>query len=404
MRASFALLSAALTAILFLAWDNVVGGNVKGLAHQNGYVFTAPLLRRLGLNNNTATAQPTVPSSSSPSPSPSSTLPLNGVEDKAMWTQRLHLVHSAPHVSCPKDANLSIPFEENGKKMCPIPGLNNLLFTQVNRYYCAYRDKVKRLNLRAKVCMKYSRDWFRYGDILTINYSKPRAVPVCFGPDYPDPEKTNNIKHCEWRHVKEWYGTRAFWEARSHLSFNIGYTTFVDSWLAGNAPQEGGVVLPYLSLHVRRGDYFTHCIKLKKKKEPAWLSYSWNPKHNVISSEPYGVSCFPQNADIIAGIKRVVKRNAALRGVFISTNDEELVSVLKADKTINLPVFSLQFPGIHNATAELGLRGVDLAIIDMLLLAKGSAFILNKFSSFSATPYEIAMVEGRITNENLWWW
>eukprot|EP01061_Rhynchopus_euleeides_P020017 TRINITY_DN3275_c0_g2_i1.p1 TRINITY_DN3275_c0_g2~~TRINITY_DN3275_c0_g2_i1.p1 ORF type:complete len:427 (+),score=130.09 TRINITY_DN3275_c0_g2_i1:169-1449(+) len=321
------------------------------------------------------------------------------------WDQRLQLHGHVVHPRCP-DPKASGEYPENGVKMCPIPGLNNLLFTQTNRYYCAFRDKVKRLNLRNRVCMKYSRDWFRYSDILAVNYSNPKAVPVCFGPDYPDPEKTFNIKHCEWRHVVEWYGSPRFWEARSHISFNAGYTDYINAWLAAHAPRGSeGQVLPYLSLHVRRGDYITHCIKMRRKREPPWLSYSWKKRRNEIASnDPYGASCLPSTEQIVAGINRVVELNPHVGAVFLSSNDEALLGEIQGSGKVRLPLFRLHFNGVANATAELGLRGVDLAVIDMLLLSRGSAFIFNRFSSFSATPYEIAYVTGRVTETNIWWW
>ena len=294
---------------------------------------------------------------------------------------------------CPSRENFEIP--ENGEKMCPIPGLNNLLYTQVNRYYCAVRDK-RKLKLRDRVCMKYSKEWFRYSEILFINQSKRNAVTTCFAKEAPNPEMY--LKNCEWRHHAKFYGTPQYWETRSHISFNAGYYRFADHWISTVIGKNKN----YLSLHVRRGDYETHCIKLKKKREPAWLSYSWK-KQNDIYGEPYDASCFPSTDQIIAGIQKVISSSVVrIDAVFVSTNDHELVSNISRNGNIKIPVVRMTFNPTQQK--QLSLRDVDVAIIDMILISQGSSWILNKFSSFSATAYEMAMVTGRITGSNNWWW
>eukprot|EP01060_Flectonema_neradi_P024598 TRINITY_DN33520_c0_g1_i1.p1 TRINITY_DN33520_c0_g1~~TRINITY_DN33520_c0_g1_i1.p1 ORF type:complete len:408 (+),score=65.72 TRINITY_DN33520_c0_g1_i1:31-1254(+) len=297
------------------------------------------------------------------------------------------------HKGCPTREVFDIP--ENGEKMCPIPGLNNLLYTQVNRYYCAFRDR-KKLKLRDRVCMKYSKEWFRYSEILVINQSKSNAMTTCFAQEAPNPE--GYLRNCEWRHHAKFYGSPQYWEARSHISFNGGYYTFADQWTSAVI----GKNKKYLSLHVRRGDYESHCIKLKKKREPAWLSYSWK-KQNDVYGQPYDSSCFPSTEEIISGIQKVIDASdVALDAVFLSTNDRYLVSNITQSGVIKIPVVKMKFSSQQKQ--QLSLRDVDLAIIDMILLSQGSAWILNKFSSFSATAYEMAMVTGRIDGKNNWWW
>eukprot|EP00754_Rhynchopus_humris_P042061 Rhum_TRINITY_DN25647_c0_g1::Rhum_TRINITY_DN25647_c0_g1_i1::g.182536::m.182536 len=332
---------------------------------------------------------------------------------EAAWTRRFSLRRdNVQPPGCPHAPDTT-PFEENGHKQCPIPGLNNLLYSQVNRYFCAFRDRKKLLYLRDKTCMKYSTDWFRYSDILTLNTSKKRAVPICWGQEY-NFDKSNHIARCEWKYIREWYGTPAFWEARAHIGFNPAYGEYVQAYLDAYAPKSAtGAVAPYLSVHVRRGDYITHCVKLRKKKETPWSTYLSDGRKNTLSTrdmspkgEAYRSGCLPSFEQIAEGIAKVARMHPAIRSVFVSTNDEDLVHYLQtnASVTVGLPVFQLHFPGVANVTTELNLRLLDLAIVDMLLLSRGAAYIFNRFSSFSGTPYELAHVEGRVTDTNLWWW
>ncbi|KAJ9457016.1 hypothetical protein DIPPA_33472 [Diplonema papillatum] len=336
--------------------------------------------------------------------------------------------HPVPFVLVPAAAAEGCPapgvarFVESGEKLCPIPGFNNLLFTQVNRFYCAVRDGLPALTLRDRVCMKYSTDWFRYSEVLTFAPppgARGRAgTRVCFRDDAPNPEFK---RPCEWRHVQEWYGTPPFWAARRAVDFNAGYHAYADAWLRRHLPHAGGTGPseaavwdhhPYLAVHVRRGDYQTHCLKMKKKKEQTWLSYSWNSSHTkfALSPEVYGAGCYPSVDDVAAGVARVLGERRGVKSVFVSSNDKQLVKELQR-RNPRVPFFQLAFhprgneteaPGGSNSGG--GLRGVDLAIVDMIIMARASAWILNRFSSFSATPYEMAYTAGRIQHKSLWWW
>eukprot|EP01064_Diplonema_japonicum_P016895 TRINITY_DN24949_c0_g1_i1.p1 TRINITY_DN24949_c0_g1~~TRINITY_DN24949_c0_g1_i1.p1 ORF type:complete len:400 (+),score=65.38 TRINITY_DN24949_c0_g1_i1:48-1202(+) len=333
--------------------------------------------------------RPTNINSTSPSPAPTQHTPPQSVGSEI----QLKLHPAKLHSSCPpRAADEPEEYPENGVKMCPIPGLNNLLYTQVNRYYCAARDRVK-LNLRDRLCMKYSKDWFRYSEILDIE--EKGGPPVCFGSNFADPEKY--LKRCEWKNIREWYGSRNFWAARKKIAFNKGYMEYAEKWLEKNS---GGS--KFLAIHVRRGDYFTHCKQIAKKKEPAWHAFSWNKAHKTVSEGGGYVrqACYPTMEEVAAGIDRVVghQKDANITSVFVSSNDKDLIKNVSLLVSSPLSFFQLHFP---NGTS---LRGVDQAIIDMVILSKASSWILNRYSSFSATPYELAYTDGRVTVDNLWWW
>eukprot|EP01065_Artemidia_motanka_P015102 TRINITY_DN18986_c0_g1_i2.p1 TRINITY_DN18986_c0_g1~~TRINITY_DN18986_c0_g1_i2.p1 ORF type:complete len:413 (+),score=125.54 TRINITY_DN18986_c0_g1_i2:54-1241(+) len=283
-------------------------------------------------------------------------------------------------------------FAEHGVKQCPVPGLNNLLYTQHNRYFCAVRDRVQ-LRLRDRVCMKYSTDWFRYSDIIAVDWKRPGAAAVCWGDDTPDPERTI-LKGCEWKHTSKWYGSATFWDARSHVDFRREYYDYARRWLDATV----GPGLRYLSVHLRRGDFVAHCIKLAHKREPPFVTFSFNKKHRTMSADAYGEGCYPSDSSVVNSVRRALAATVGLQAVFVSTNDPGVVDMLR--ESLDPHVRVLRFE--HAPEAKL--RRVDAAIIDILLLGMGDAWLLNRYSSFSATAYETARIHGRMKDQFLWWW
>eukprot|EP01062_Namystynia_karyoxenos_P010759 TRINITY_DN13829_c0_g3_i1.p1 TRINITY_DN13829_c0_g3~~TRINITY_DN13829_c0_g3_i1.p1 ORF type:complete len:489 (+),score=153.95 TRINITY_DN13829_c0_g3_i1:81-1469(+) len=278
---------------------------------------------------------------------------------------------------------------------CPIPGLNNLLYSTHNRYYCAARDGWRQLLLRDRSCHKHSADYYRFSSLLEVNASRTGgpAPAVCWGDDQRDPP----LRRCEWKHIPEWYGSPEWWRARAHIDFRPPYYAYARLWARRST---GG--RPYVALHLRRGDYKTHCAKLRRKREPAWLSFSHDRRHRALSSDAYGAGCYPAVADIESGARLALAALGTAGVVFVSTNDPGLVGQLASRGRIPAPVRA--FPSDPRQLRRLRLRPLDAAVVDMALISLASAWVLNRYSSFSGTAYEMATLHGRMNRSALWWW
>eukprot|EP01065_Artemidia_motanka_P000021 TRINITY_DN10006_c0_g1_i1.p1 TRINITY_DN10006_c0_g1~~TRINITY_DN10006_c0_g1_i1.p1 ORF type:complete len:481 (+),score=129.82 TRINITY_DN10006_c0_g1_i1:188-1444(+) len=278
-------------------------------------------------------------------------------------------------------------------RKCPIPGLNNLLYSTHNRYYCAFRDRWKKLPLRDRSCHKHSTDFYRFSSVLTANASHAGAVPVCWADDHKDPP----LQRCEWKHIPSWYGSPAWWKARSHIDFRPEYYRYARSWVHHAV---GG--RKYLSLHVRRGDYKTHCAKLRRKREPPWVSFTHDRSHRTLSKDMYGAGCYPSVQEIVAGVSRVLQDLGGEAAVVVSTNEPELVDDMRKSGHLSVPVVT--FPSDPSELRQLRMRLLDAAIVDMALISQADAWILNRFSSFSGTAFEMSTLHGNMNRSRLWWW
>ena len=52
----------------------------------------------------------------------------------------------------------------------------------------------------------------------------------------------------------------------------------------------------------------------------------------------------------------------------------------------------------------VGMRHLDTLVLDMVVLSLGAHFVLNRYSSFSATVYEMATIHGRANESNVVCW
>ena len=299
---------------------------------------------------------------------------------------------------------------------CPLPGLNNLLYTQINRWYCAFRDK-RHLRLRDRSCQSLTgtAEPFRFSNLIQIDYRKVRksmrSASVCWG-DWPRQDKS-----CEWRDIPGFYGTPEWWLARSYVDFHQEYYRIADLMLRRSfamfAPNHTSGIPPFLTVHLRRGDYDKHCIMLMSQKSPAWLSFR---RSTTLGQGMEG--CFPSLTTVGDSVRSIL-RKTGLQYVFVATNTpKEVVEHLKGVKGVllmNQPAFDFaQYeapPSDPHTSVPLRLRyqnsefphifrQVDRIVVEMCIMSRGSHFLFNRYSSLSATVYEQARIHGRILNND----
>jgi hypothetical protein len=146
-----------------------------------------------------------------------------------------------------------------------------------------------------------------------------------------------------------------------------------------------------LALHIRRGDFESHCKYLFRASQHynAFNSFPELPDHLVIPSDKdeatkkaiHKSHCYPTIPEIVAKVRVVRKENPGLRNIFLMTNGKagwiaELTDALMSD--------GLQWDAIHS-TRELELtweeKYVDQAV-DMLIAQKAEVFVGNGVSLF----------------------
>lgn len=269
---------------------------------------------------------------------------------------------------------------------CPLPGLNNLLYTQINRWYCAVRDNVT-IRLRDRTCNRDGIDEpFRFSTIVQVNYSQVQrtlpshnAAAIC----WCDISRQDTLRECEWKHVKYFYGNSLWWQARRAIDFHQVYyalaSVFIDQFLGGK---------PFISIHLRRGDYEVHCKMLYRRGTSPWITFRSTKKL-------YGVmeGCYP-SMDTVKRTIRMLRKSTTIDTVFVATNRPNVIAEAGFGKNVvTLPrsFFDRFMPGS---------RMVDRIIVEMAVLSMGSFFVLNRFSSFSAMVYEMAMIHDRIQNSS----
>lgn len=277
-------------------------------------------------------------------------------------------------------------------KGCPLPGLNNLLFTQVNRWYCALRDN-RALHLRDRSCNKGSSEPFRFSTIMQVNYprlhedfpGRPTSA-ICWS----DISKQDVAPSCEWGDIPKSYGTDLWWSARRLIDFHSVYYTTARQFVNLVFNNE-----PYLAVHLRRGDYWQHCVVIKRKGIPPWVSFK-----NTNKLFDFEKGCYPTLELVEATIIKVAAENN-IRHVFIATNTpDEFAGMAQRVALANNTRIQVAIPKSFFDSVDGGrrrMRKLDTLIVEMAVLALGDAFLLNRYSSLSGMAYEMAVLHNKAT-------
>lgn len=284
-------------------------------------------------------------------------------------------------------------------KGCPLPGLSNLLFTQTNRWYCAVRDQ-RALQLRDRSCNKGSQEPFRFSSILQIDYDRlARDIPgrsnaaICWS----DISRQDKAPSCEWADIPKFYGTPLWWSARKLIDFHPVYYE-----LGARFAQFQFQDRPFLAVHLRRGDYWQHCVVIKRRGIPPWESFRHTAKRY-----DYERGCYP-SLELVAETLRKEADAFQLKDVFIATNTPDEFDALHAklpDLSIVASIPDAFFRSVAlgqsaddtNVTVHQRLRRLDKLIIEVVVLSMGSAFLFNRYSSLSGLAYEMAVIHNRAT-------
>lgn len=284
---------------------------------------------------------------------------------------------------------------------CPLPGLNNLLFTQVNRWYCAVRDN-RVLHLRDRSCNKGSEEPFRYSTLLQIDYEAlERTLPsrrnaaICWS----DIARQDKAPQCEWGDVPKFYATELWWTVRRTIDFHPTYYRTAERFVQTTFSNR-----PFLAVHLRRGDYQQHCVVIKRRGVPPWISFA-----KVRKLYDFERGCYPS----LALVEETLVDWATQRGladVFIATNTPDEFEPLaqrlaeRASSPLHVVVGILArfFSSVDRQprSLEKRLRKLDQLVVEVIVLSLGRSFLFNRYSSLSAMAYEIAAMHGRIKQDS----
>jgi hypothetical protein len=312
------------------------------------------------------------------------TLPATTVRD---WLFDRASGYNPPH--CNVQPNLT---DIDPYKGCPLPGLNNLLFTQVNRWYCALRDN-RALHLRDRTCNKGSSEPFRFSTIMQVDYPRlHQSLPgrptsaICWS----DISKQDVAPHCEWADIPKSYGTDLWWSARRLIDFHAVYYATARRFVELVFQSE-----PYLAVHLRRGDYWQHCVVIKRKGIPPWVSFK-----NTNKLFDFERGCYPTLELVEATIMKVAAEHS-IQHVFIATNTpDEFSEMAHRMATVNNTKVQVAIPKSFFDSVDGGrrrMRKLDTLIVEMAVLALGNAFLFNRYSSLSGMAYEMAVIHSKAT-------
>ena len=324
-------------------------------------------------------------------------------------------------------------------KGCPLPGLNNLLYTQTNRWYCVFRDSVSKLELRDRTCDKGSVTPFRFSSIIAIDYhgaasakSGAGSVALTKTPRicWSDIKRQNEAKNCAWKDIPSFYGKPDWWKARKFFDFQAKYYLAARKYIEHHFNNE-----PFISVHLRRGDYFTHCVSVRKKHTPAWLPFTahgaakmiksladLDPKRAMLPKIDHhgnpmpGVhsNCYPSFSEIQDHFARL-REQTGFKHIFLATNLPEEFANLTESHGIHFfqpDPSKIMALGAKTARSSAGARNnkpplrftasrkMDLMILEMCVASQGDHFVFNKYSSFSGSIYEMARIRGKVKEED----
>jgi len=174
--------------------------------------------------------------------------------------------------------------------------------------------------------------------------------------------------------------------------------------LTGGAPFSKLAVL-----HLRRGDYFSHCHTLARDASPY---ASWNllpelpdrydpPGQNATKEEREKAvwpHCLPSSVEIAERLRK--EAGDSIEHVFVATNgDEAFLKELRDE-------LGGRGYGSVTTSRDLDLPGIekDVAmIVDMEIGIRAGLFIGNGFSTFTGTIVALRLVQGRAPETSRFW-
>eukprot|EP01062_Namystynia_karyoxenos_P013269 TRINITY_DN14789_c0_g2_i1.p1 TRINITY_DN14789_c0_g2~~TRINITY_DN14789_c0_g2_i1.p1 ORF type:complete len:521 (+),score=107.23 TRINITY_DN14789_c0_g2_i1:85-1647(+) len=324
------------------------------------------------------------------------------------------------------------------KKTCRIVGLNNQLVLILWSYLC---ERKRRREQGEELGVVQWRDisctservgnkkagyvdskHFRWSALLNT----PLSIPLCFS-DGADWVRTDNCPYVAGREEgrkHEWGASAEWWAARRSLDWRPRYYSAAQWYVKRTFGGE-----PYIAVHLRRGDFLYHCRKedrhLLKGLEPklapvdSWLyltERSGDPNRSSLS-KTFMNACYPPFTTVVQALRRVAA-NVGVKQFFVTCTERTgkyspggtFQRMMAPLKVASLPYRSGSFAEAQQepfaAPDALELEtGVHKDIVDLAVISMGAHLVLNRFSTFSGTAVEMAILHGRVrpNGSNVWW-
>eukprot|EP00760_Papus_ankaliazontas_P025776 PhM_4_TR2871/c0_g1_i2/m.96928/K03691/POFUT; peptide-O-fucosyltransferase len=300
---------------------------------------------------------------------------------------------------------------QSSSSPCPTAGMNNQLSMMMGLLMCVRRRGVRTFLWKDITCSPtggkdgrshyrvgaddYDYSWFRWSDVLNVNTSE-----VCLSDSHSWSQHGTWMRKCP-THTHGFYGTTEYWTLRRVFDFHSAYYRLAERMLREVFMVSG----PYVAVHVRKGDYSNFCRDTAKGS---------GVKKYLIAPYVRGVGkglgtnfmsqCDPSLSDVVKHVAAVAA-TIGTRNVFLSTNsaevEKELSSAQHGLTIFTMPKKKVMFDEDDGESD----RGVELVqshrvVLSLILLARGEAKILNRYSTFSQTALDVATMHG--FNTSVW--
>ncbi|KAI0668470.1 hypothetical protein C8Q78DRAFT_979670 [Trametes maxima] len=210
------------------------------------------------------------------------------------------------------------------------------------------------------------------------------------------------------------------WSPLIEMAFDTNRDLFLPSYALATEPFLSAVpftnntdrytMIPGLMvLHLRRGDYESHCMKLARQLEhfvsvnafPFMMDQFTVPRG--VNAEHYRKHCFPSIDEVTAKVAKVLKTPAArgVRKLFIMTNADS-GWIAEVEKVL-LPLTSWE---IISSSRDLTISWEQKYVaqcIDSLVAQRAQVFIGNGFSTLTSTAVTMRLANGFPSDSTRFW-
>jgi hypothetical protein len=311
----------------------------------------------------------------------------------------------------------------------------------------------------------YEYAWMRWSEIFDIERGLASFAAAAGTPERPPSVLCLNDSFTWKEHpsmgrcstnIGHLYGSESYWAARRVFVFRERYhalarcfvawaaagadtTSAADHWQRCHSQDgEAGKTARLVGIHVRRGDYEGFCKGIvhnsgkSRFRTPPFVYFGTRKATALSVSKQVMRACAPDDRAVKYGLKRALASSAAEGGahttvIAVATNAAGLVATLAKDaelKASGAVVSSIgdfvdavkERTGTPAATWPAALGGgpvtrTDLSVLDMTVLSRADAAVLNRYSTFSQSAIDEriirspkAMVEGTLAGMQLFWW
>ncbi|KAI0648323.1 hypothetical protein C8Q79DRAFT_906518 [Trametes meyenii] len=210
------------------------------------------------------------------------------------------------------------------------------------------------------------------------------------------------------------------WSPLIEMAFDTNRDLFLPSHVLGTEPLLSAVpftnntdrytMIPGLMvLHLRRGDYESHCVKLARRLEhfvsvnafSSMMDQFTVPRD--VNAEHYRKHCFPSIDEVTAKVEEVLKTQAArgVRKLFIMTNaDSEWIA--RVEQAL-LPLTNWETVSSSRDLTISWEQKYVAQCIDSLVAQRAQVFIGNGFSTLTSTAVTMRLANGFPSDSTRFW-